>query len=67
MKASEFKLCLVSGVNNLIDDYFGTHSMADKFINSTLKIILEAKPPRKLSLGITGRRGAVPYRMCFMS
>ena len=41
MKASEFKLCLVSGVNNLIDDYFGSHSMADKFINSTLKILVK--------------------------
>lgn len=41
MKASEFKLCIVSGVNNLIDDYFGTHSMADKFINSTLKILVK--------------------------
>ena len=41
MKASEFKLCIVSGVNNLIDDYFGSHSMADKFINSTLKILVK--------------------------
>lgn len=41
MKASEFKLCLVSGVNNLIDDYFGSHTMADKFINSTLKILVK--------------------------
>lgn len=41
MKASEFKLCLVSGVNNLIDDYFGSHTIADKFINSTLKILVK--------------------------
>lgn len=41
MKASEFKLCLVSGVNNLIDDYFGSHTVADKFINSTLKILVK--------------------------
>ena len=41
MKASEFKLSVVSGVNNLIDDYFGSHSMADKFINSTLKILVK--------------------------
>jgi hypothetical protein len=40
MKASEFKLSVVSGLNNLIDDYFGSHSMADKFINSTLKILV---------------------------
>lgn len=41
MKASEFKLSVVSGLNNLIDDYFGSHSMADKFINSTLKILVK--------------------------
>ena len=40
MKASEFKLSIVQGVNNLIDDYFGTYSVADKFINSTLKIMV---------------------------
>ena len=40
MKASEFKLSVVSGLNNLIDDYFGSHSMVDKFINSTLKILV---------------------------
>jgi hypothetical protein len=40
MKASEFKLSVVSGLNNLIDDYFGSHSIADKFINSTLKILV---------------------------
>lgn len=41
MKASEFKLSIVAGVNNLIDDYFGSHSIADKFINSTLKILVK--------------------------
>lgn len=40
MKASEFKLSIVTGVNNLIDDYFGTNTTADKFINSTLKILV---------------------------
>jgi hypothetical protein len=40
MKASEFKLSVIQGVNNLIDDYFGTGSFADKFINSTLKIMV---------------------------
>lgn len=40
MKVSEFKLSAIQGVNNLIDDYFGTHSIADKFINSTLKIMV---------------------------
>lgn len=41
MKASEFKLSLVSGLNNLVDDYFGSSSYADKFINSTLKIMIK--------------------------
>lgn len=41
MKVSEFKLSVVQGLNNLIDDYFGTHSVADKFINSTLKIMVK--------------------------
>lgn len=40
MKASEFKLSIVHGINNLIDDYFGSSSMADRFINSTLKIMV---------------------------
>ena len=41
MKASEFKLSVVSGINSLIDDYFGSSSKADKFINSTLKILVK--------------------------
>lgn len=40
MKASEFKLSVVQGLNNLVDDYFGSSSYADKFINSTLKIMI---------------------------
>lgn len=41
MKTSEFKLSVVQGLNNLVDDYFGTNSHADKFINSTLKIMIK--------------------------
>ena len=41
MKTSEFKLSVVQGLNNLVDDYFGTNSHADKFINSTLKILIK--------------------------
>lgn len=41
MKVSEFKLRVINGVNDLIDDYFGSNSMSDKFINSTLKIIVK--------------------------
>ena len=40
MKASEFKLSIVQGINNLIDDYFGSNTMGDRFINSTLKIMV---------------------------
>lgn len=40
MKASEFKLSIVQGINNLIDDYFGSSAMGDRFINSTLKILV---------------------------
>ena len=41
MRASEFKLSVVQGINNLIDDYFGSGSMSDRFINSTLKIMVK--------------------------
>lgn len=41
MKISEFKLKAVNGINGLIDTYFGSSSMADKFLNATLKIIIK--------------------------
>lgn len=41
MKTSEFKLKVVGGINNLIDDYFGSNNISDKFINSTLKILVK--------------------------
>jgi hypothetical protein len=41
MKLQEFKLRLSSGINGLIDDYFGSMSTIDKMINSTLKIIVK--------------------------
>ena len=40
MKATEFKLSIVQGINKLIDEYFGSGTRADKFINSTLKIMV---------------------------
>lgn len=40
MKKSELKLRLVSGVNNLIDDYFGAGTISDNMINATLKILV---------------------------
>lgn len=41
MKISEFKLKTVNGLNNLIDTYFGTNDIKDKFINATLKILVK--------------------------
>lgn len=41
MRASEFKLCVVQGINNLIDDFFGTGVMSDRFVNATLKILVK--------------------------
>ena len=41
MKVSEFKIKTVNGINNLIDDYFGSKSISEKLINSTLKIIVK--------------------------
>ena len=41
MKMHEFKLRLVCGVNDLIDDYFSANTVVDKFINSTLKIMVK--------------------------
>lgn len=41
MKISEFKLKIHSGLNNLIDTYFGSNSVSDKFFNATLKILVK--------------------------
>ena len=41
MKSSEFKLRIEQGLYGLINDYFGGSSLTDKFINSTLKILLK--------------------------
>ena len=41
MKVSEFKLRAVTGINKLIDEYFGGDNMKDKFVNSTLKVIVK--------------------------
>lgn len=43
MKASEFKLRLISGVEGLIDTYFGSYTITDKLLNTTLKIIIKQK------------------------
>lgn len=41
MKISEFKLKIQSELGSLIDTYFGSNSISDKFINATLKILLK--------------------------
>lgn len=43
MKASELKLRVITSLNNLIDTYFGTNTMVDKFINSTLHVVVKQK------------------------
>lgn len=41
MKAGEVKLRLMNTIQDLIDTYFSGNAMNEKFINSTLKIILK--------------------------
>lgn len=41
MKAGEVKMRLANSVIGMIDTYFGGSSINEKFINSTLKIILK--------------------------
>lgn len=43
MKTSELKLRAITTINNLIDTYFGSDTMVDKFVNSTLHIIVKQK------------------------
>ena len=41
MKISELKLRVANTANKMIDTYFGGTSLTEKFINSTLKIIVK--------------------------
>lgn len=41
MKISELKIKLHNSLLNLIDTYFGSPSLNEKFINSTLKILIK--------------------------
>lgn len=41
MKIAEFKLRVINGINGLINDYFGSLTMTDKFINATLKLLVK--------------------------
>ena len=40
MKITELKLRLLSGVNNLIDNYFGSGTISDNMLNATLKLLV---------------------------
>lgn len=41
MKGSELKIRLINGINLMVDEYFGSNTITDKFINATLKIIIK--------------------------
>lgn len=43
MKTSEFKLKVLTGLNNMVDTYFGSNTMTDKFLNSTIKVMIKQK------------------------
>ena len=43
MKPSELKLRTTTFVNQLIDTYFGSDTMVDRFVNSTLHVIVKQK------------------------
>ena len=40
MKIAELKLRLLSGANNLVDNYFGSGSITDNMLNATLKLLI---------------------------
>ena len=41
MKISELKLRVINTANNMIDTYFGGTAITEKFINSTLRLIVK--------------------------
>lgn len=41
MKISEFKLRVINTANKMIDTYFGGTALTEKFINSTLKLLVK--------------------------
>ena len=41
MKTHEFKLKVVKGLNDLIDVYFGSKNLNERFINATLKFLVK--------------------------
>ena len=43
MKAHEFKLRVISTLNELVDIYFSSDAIIDKFVNSTLHVMIKQK------------------------
>lgn len=43
MKANELKLRILTSLDEMINIYFGSNTMVDKFINSTLHIVVKQK------------------------
>ena len=43
MKASEFKLRVISTLNELVDIYFSSDAIIDKLVNSTLHVMIKQK------------------------
>lgn len=42
MKTNEFKLMVVNKLYSLVDEWFDTNTLQDRFINGTLKTIIKA-------------------------
>lgn len=41
MKTAEVKMRIINTLNSLVDTYFNGHDFSDKFLNSTMKIIVK--------------------------
>lgn len=41
MKITELKLRIITSIDNLIDKYYGDPTMLDKFVNATLKLLVQ--------------------------
>ena len=65
MKISEFKLKIQSGLGGLIDTYFGSNSISDKFINATLKILLKQNIRIVPSRFLLARSHTIPIWLTF--
>lgn len=41
MKVAEFKLRILTGLNNWVDEYFGLDTINERLINTTLKLLIK--------------------------